>query len=170
MYSNLIYKRGIDKFYKDAEQSGVDGVLVADIPFEESEEYTAAAKKHNISPVFLVAQTTTPKRLKEILRCAGGYLYLVSVLGVTGKRKTIEDATISLIKTTKKETSLPIAVGFGISSPEHVKTLVSAGADGAIVGSAIIQIIERNLGDKKKMVDEVGEFVRVMKEAIVKGS
>ncbi len=170
VYSNLIYKRGIEKFYRDAKESGVDGVLVADIPFEESEEYTAAAKKHNISPVFLVAQTTTPRRLKEILKCAGGYLYLVSVLGVTGKRKTIEDATINLIKTTKKETSLPLAVGFGVSSPKHVKKLVSAGADGVIVGSAIIQIIERNLGDKKKMIDEVGEFVWVMKEAIVKGS
>ncbi|MEA3343175.1 MAG: tryptophan synthase subunit alpha [archaeon] len=166
VYSNLIYKRGIEKFYKDAEQSGVDGVLVADIPFEESEEYTQAAKKHNISPVFLVAQTTTLRRLKQILKCAGGYLYLVSVLGVTGKRTTVEDATIELIKRTKMETNIPLAVGFGVSSPEHVKTLVSSGADGAIVGSAIIQIIERNLSNKKKMIKEIGAFVKEMKSAL----
>lgn len=166
VYSNLIYKRGIDKFYSDAAKAGVDGVLAADVPAEEAKPYVEAARKHGIEPVFIVAQTTTPDRLSGILEYAGGYLYLVSILGVTGERKDVDKATVEMIKRTKKATDIPVAVGFGISNADSAKKIVGAGADGVIVGSAIVKIIERNLSDKKKMIKELSEFVKEMKKAV----
>ncbi len=166
VYSNLIYKRGIDRFYSDAAKAGVDGVLAADVPPEEAREYVEAARKHGIEPVFIVAQTTTPERLLKIVEYAGGYLYLVSILGVTGERKDVEKATVEMIKRTKSATDIPVAVGFGISNAESARKIAGAGADGVIVGSAIVKIIERNLADKKKMIKEIGEFVSEMKSAV----
>ncbi|MFH1126914.1 MAG: tryptophan synthase subunit alpha [archaeon] len=166
VYSNLVFRRGIDKFYADAAKAGVDAVLVADIPYEEASEYVAAALKYGIDPVFLVAQTTTDGRLSSILKYARGYIYLVSVLGVTGERRKIEDETVELIKRVKKAASIPVAVGFGVSLPVHAQKIVASGADGVIVGSAIVKIIERNLSDKKKMIREIGDFVREMKKAL----
>ena len=159
IYSNLIYNRGIYKFYSDAHESGVDAVLVADIPYEEAKEYVEAAEKNNIAPVFLVAQTTTEERFSQILKYAKGYIYLVSVLGVTGARGKIEKETFELIKRIKSQTDLPVAVGFGISNKEQAKEVIFAGADGVIVGSAIVKIIEKNLNDVDKMIKEIKEFV-----------
>lgn len=166
VYSNIVFRRGIDKFYADASKAGVDAVLVADIPYEESYPYVDAALKYGIDPVFLVAQTTTPERMSSILKYARGYIYLVSVLGVTGVRKEIEDSTVDLIKRVKGAASIPVAVGFGVSGPVQAQKIVSSGADGVIVGSAIVKIIEQNLSDKKKMIDEISGFVREMKKVL----
>ena len=166
VYSNLVYRRGIDKFYADAHEAGVDYVLVADVPVEEAGPYIEAAKKHGVNAVFIVAQTTTSSRMSLILEKVRGYVYLVSVLGVTGARKGVSDDTLELVRKVKGKTEVPVLVGFGVSLPAHARKLVSAGADGVIVGSAIVKIIERNVSDKKKMILEIGEFVRGMKDAV----
>ncbi len=166
VYSNLVHKRGIDKFYADASAAGVDYVLVADVPVEEAGPYVEAARKHGVDAVFIVAQTTTSSRMSLILSKVQGYVYLVSVLGVTGAQKGVSDSTLELVSKVKGQTDVPVLVGFGVSEPAHARKLVSAGADGVIVGSAIVKIIERNLSDKEKMVREIGEFVRGMKDAV----
>lgn len=165
IYYNLILQRGIEKFYQDAKAAGVDAVLAADCPLEESQPLLKAAKKAGIDQVFLVAPTTTDLRLKKILELASGYIYLVSILGVTGERVSLQNRTIELIKMVKPHSKLPICVGFGISTPEHVKEVVLAGAAGAIVGSAIINLIKQNAGNTKAILESVSSFASKMKKA-----
>lgn len=160
IYANLIYQRRIEQFYRQAKQAGIDGVLVPDLPIEEAEPYVAAAKKAGISPIFLVTQTTTIERLKKILKHAQGYLYLVSVLGVTGTRERLRPETLSFIKRTKACTNMPAAVGFGISDPNHVRSLTRAGADGFIVGSALIKIIEKNGRNHQELFRQLERYIK----------
>jgi len=143
VYANLVYQYGIDDFYKQAAKNGIDGVLVPDVPYEESEPFVKAAKKHKVSPVFMVTQTTTEERLKKILQHAEGYLYLVSVLGVR----------------IRKHTKLPLALGFGISQREHIANAAKAGIDGVIVGSAIIKILEANLANAKQGAKKIESYI-----------
>jgi len=150
----------LDNFYKQAAKSGIDGVLVPDVPYEESEPFVLAAKKHKVSPVFMVTQTTTPERLKKILQYAEGYLYLVSVLGVTGSRNSLGKTTFDFIKKIKKNASLPLALGFGISTKEHIGNAAKAGIDGVIVGSAIIKILEANLASPDQAVKKIETFIK----------
>lgn len=140
VYANLVYQQGIDNFYRRAKKAGIDGVLIPDAPFEEAGEFVLAAKKYSIAPIFLVTQTTTLKRLKNILSVAEGFLYLVSVLGVTGARKNFNLDTLKFISFIKKHTTMPIAVGFGVSVPAQLKELKAVGADGVIVGSALVKL------------------------------
>jgi tryptophan synthase alpha chain len=159
VYANLVYQYGIDAFYKQAAKSGIDGVLVPDVPYEECEPFVKAARKHKVSPVFMVTQTTTEARLKKILQHAEGYLYLVSVLGVTGSRTSLGNDTYSFIRRIKKHTTLPLALGFGISQREHIANATKAGIDGVIVGSAIIKILEANLDRPSVAIKKVQEFI-----------
>ena len=165
IYYNLILQRGIGEFYSQAKQVGVDAVLAADCPVEEAEPLLKAAKENGIDQMFIVAPTTTKARLKKILAQASGYVYLVSLLGVTGARAALQTKTVKLIKFVKPNTNLPICVGFGISKPGHVKEVVGAGANGVIVGSAVIKLVKENLGDKEKMLAAVSEFASEMKAA-----
>jgi tryptophan synthase alpha chain len=160
VYANLVYQYGIDNFYKQAARVGIDGVLIPDVPYEESEPFVLAAKKHKVSPVFMVTQTTTGERLKKILKYAEGYLYLVSVLGVTGSRNSLGNDTFDFIKKIKKNTSLPLALGFGISTREHIKNAAKAGIDGVIVGSAIIKILEANLANQELATIKVEAYIK----------
>lgn len=138
-YYNLIFKRGADKFYADCKASGVTSVLVADLPLEHAAEVSEAARRHGIQPVFMVSGQTSDERLKRIAKIAGGYLYLVSYLGVTGKNETIDTKGLTaLIRRCRKVTNLPLCVGFGIHTPQHVKAVAGAGADGVIVGSRLV--------------------------------
>ena len=164
-YYNTIYRRGIDRFYREAHEAGVDGILVADMPVEESDEVAATAEKYGIDPIFLVTQTTSNERMDTIVRHARGYLYLVSVLGVTGARKTVAPEALALLNRVRSHTDLPLAIGFGISTPEHVTTCNLAGADGVIVGSAIVDIVEKNLGNPDAMEQDLRRYVSVMKKA-----
>lgn len=165
VYYNLAYSNGVEKFLAKAKAAGVDGILVADMPIEESTGFCTACRKERIEQIFIVAPTTGKKRMREILRKAGGFIYLVSVLGVTGERKEVESSTIELIGMVKKQSKLPVCVGFGISQPEQVKKIISAGADGAIVGSAVEAVIELNLADKNALVSAVDSFARELKGA-----
>jgi tryptophan synthase alpha chain len=164
-YYNTIYRRGIDRFYREAHDAGVDGILVADMPVEESEEVVAVAQKYGIDPIFLVTQTTTGERMDTIVSRARGYLYLVSVLGVTGARRTVSPEAIELLHRVRTHTTLPLALGFGISTPAHVKTCRDAGADGIIVGRAIVDIVEKNLCDPAAMEKALWQYVDGMKKA-----
>jgi len=162
-YYNIIYRRGIERFYREAHDAGVDGILVADMPVEESEEVCAVAARCGIDPIFLITQTTSDERIKKIVAKSRGYLYLVAVLGVTGVRDRVSEGAIDLLHRVRRHTNLPLALGFGISTPAHARTCARAGADGVIVGSAIVEIVGRNLKNPDMMVLELQNFVRSMK-------
>lgn len=166
-YYNSVYRRGIRKFYQDAKYAGVDGLLVADMPVEESDDVVAAAQDAGIDQIFMVSETTSLDRLEKIIGRAGGFLYLVSRLGVTGIRKNLPAGIDTLISKVRKQTAMPIAVGFGISSPEHVRFISSAGADAVIVGSVIVGSIEDHIGDFQEMQDEISECVSSMRDATI---
>ncbi len=165
-YYNMVYHRGIDRFYREAREAGVDGILIADMPVEESDEVYKAALRHYIDPIFLITQTTSGERIQKIAARSRGYLYLVAALGVTGVRDTVSPEALDLVKRVRKYTSVPLALGFGISTPAHVKTCALAGADGVIVGSAIVDIIGKNLENPEKMEQDLKNYVASMKQAL----
>ncbi len=165
-YYNTVYHRGIDRFYREAHEAGVDGILIADMPVEESDEVYKAALRHYIDPIFLITQTTSDKRIKKIAAKSRGYLYLVAVLGVTGVRNEVSSGALDLLKRVRKHTEVPLALGFGISTPGHAKTCAAAGADGVIVGSAIVDIIGKNQGNPDAMVQNLAAYVKEMKNSL----
>jgi tryptophan synthase alpha chain len=165
-YYNMVYHRGIDRFCHEAHEAGVDGILIADMPVEESDDVCDAARRYGIDPIFLITQTTSDERIKKIASRAHGYLYLVAVLGVTGVRDTVSSGAIDLLKRVRNHTTVPLALGFGISTPDHAKICADAGADGVIVGSAIVDIIARDLGNPDKMVQDLKAYVAQMKKAL----
>lgn len=139
-YYNIIFKRGLEKFVKDCASSGISGIIVPDLPPEESGELGGFCKKNEVDLIFLVAPTTTDERLKRILAEGKGFIYLVARLGVTGARSDVALSTRKLIERVK--TATPKAVGFGISNGKQAAEIIHAGADGVIVGSAFVEIIE----------------------------
>jgi tryptophan synthase alpha chain len=165
IYANLIYQRGINKFYKDAVQAGIDSILVADLPIEEASPYIKAARKNNINTIFIVSPLTSNERLGEITKKTKGFVYVVSRLGVTGARHDLQEGTLELLKRIRPRTKLPLCVGFGISKPEHVESVLKAGADGAIVGSALVKIIENHLNSMPAMLNKIDLFVKNLKKA-----
>jgi tryptophan synthase alpha chain len=166
-YYNILYKYGLEKFCKKCAEVGINGLIIPDLPPEESDELKKLCEKSGISLVFLIAQTTTEERMRKIVDVSSGFIYLVSLLGVTGEREKLSDKVEGLIEKVRKHTKKPLAVGFGISKPEHVRQVIKAGADGAIVGSAIIKVIEKNLGNKEKMLSDLKDFVSSLKSATV---
>jgi tryptophan synthase alpha chain len=155
-YLNPILQMGMSKFCKVARHAGLDGVLITDLPVEESAEYRREARTNDLVTVFLAAPTSTDQRLKQIAAASTGFVYAVSRTGVTGARHQMpEDASV-LVKRLRQFTRLPVAVGFGISTPEQFLS-VGKYADAAVVGSAIVQTIERNPGREPAAV---AEFVR----------
>ena len=165
-YYNMIYHRGMDRFYQEAQEAGVDGILIADMPVEESDDVYETALRYGIDPIFLITQTTSDERIKKITARAHGYLYLVAVLGVTGVRDTVSSGAIELLQRVRKQTTVPLALGFGISTPPQAKTCAEAGADGVIVGSAIVDIVGKNLGTPDIMERDLKKYVIQMKKAL----
>ena len=163
-YANLIIRRGIPRFYLDAAQAGIDGVVIADVPYEESPPFVQAAEAAGVAPVMMISPTTSSERLDRILVSAAGFIYLVAVMGITGVRSGIDPNAINLLKQVKRRTDLPIAPGFGISTPEQVREWTDAGADAVIVGSAIVKKIEENLGDSKAIISAVSVVVRSLSQ------
>jgi tryptophan synthase alpha chain len=145
-YYNPLFRIGLDKFLSSAKDHMVDGFIIPDLPVEEATDYKKAAKASGLDTVFLAAPSTSKESLGKIVECSSGFLYLVSHYGVTGTKTTVEDSTVQLIKRVLPFTAgkIPLAVGFGISKPEHVQRVIAAGADAAIVGSAFISIIQKN--------------------------
>jgi len=167
-YYNIIFRRGIERFYREAQAAGVDGILIADMPVEESEEICTIAPRYGIDPIFLISQTTSENRIKKIAAKAHGYLYLVAVLGVTGVRDQVSEEALDLLNRVRRHTSLPLAIGFGISTPAQAKICANAGADGVIVGSAIVEIVERNRNDPDTMEHLMKNYLSDMKSALFK--
>lgn len=155
-YLNPILQMGLEKFCKVARLAGIDGALITDLPVEEANAYLIEMQKNDLAPVFLVAPTSTDERLKRIAAASRGFVYAVSRTGVTGARKQVSEDARILVRRLRKFTKLPIAVGFGISTPEQFAS-VGEYADAAVVGSAIVETIERNPGNEAATV---GEFVR----------
>jgi tryptophan synthase alpha chain len=156
-YYNPVFRMGLCEFFRQAKQCRVDGVIVPDLPVEEAAEYKAAAVSCGVDTIFLAAPSTSSQRLTKIVACSSGFLYLVSHYGVTGAKTTIAASTVQLIKRVLPFTNgkIPLAVGFGISKPEHVKAIIAAGADGAIVGSAFINIIQKHQNNIETMLKEL---------------
>lgn len=166
MYYNLIYQYGTGKFFNDCYQSGVNSVLVADLSIDDADEITSPAAKAGLDTVFMITPNAGTERMKLIASKTTGFIYTVSLLGVTGSREELSDMVEGLVRKLKDITTVPICVGFGISKSEHAAAVASAGADGVIIGSKIVSLIENNLENKEKMLAEISAFLRDVKRAI----
>jgi len=166
MYYNLIYQYGIEKFFTDFHKAGVNSILVADLSIDDADEITGPAQKASLDTVFMATPNTDIERMKTIASKTTGFIYAVSLLGVTGSREKLSEDVRSLIARLKSLTKVPVCVGFGISKPEHAAAVASAGADGVIIGSRIIKIIEDNLANKEKLLTEVKKFIEEIKAAL----
>ena len=165
LYSNLVMARGIDNFYLQAQQAGVDSILIADVPLHESKLFRNAAMKHDIAPIFIAPPNITDDSLRELASYGRGYTYLLSRAGVTGTETQAAMPASTLINQLKEYNAAPTLLGFGISKPEHVKAAIDSGAAGAISGSAIVQIIEKHQHQPNTLLSELSAFVRIMKAA-----
>jgi tryptophan synthase alpha chain len=166
-YYNPVFRMGLEKFFRLAKSCEVDGVIVADLPVEEAKDYKKVAESYGIDTIFLAAPSTSMQRLRKIVACTSGFLYLVAHYGVTGEKDAVEESTIQLIKKVLPYTRgrVPLVVGFGVSKPQHAKAIIENGADGVIVGSAFVNIIYKNREDVRKMLEEIVETARKLKEA-----
>jgi len=165
MYANSAHHLGYDTFCKRASQAGVDSILVADMPPEEADEMLSAIDKYNMQSVFIVSELTPPDRMQWICSQVTGFVYVVSRLGSTGVQTTMDNHFAATLTSLREITDKPLCVGFGISTPEHVKNVRLAGADGAIVGSALVKLIESNEYNPEKMLTALDKSVRAFKKA-----
>jgi len=164
-YYNPIYHYGEERFVRDAKAAGADGVIVPDLSLEEADQLIRACKKYEFDPIFLAAPTSTKKRLKLIASKSKGFIYYVSLTGVTGARKQLPAHIRDHIRDIKRITDKPVCIGFGISSLEQVKQLGSF-CDGVIVGSALIGKIEKNLSCKSRISKSVARFTKTLVKGV----
>ncbi|RLK63438.1 tryptophan synthase subunit alpha [Atopobacter sp. AH10] len=160
-YANVVYSYGIDRFLKACQEAKMDGLILADVPYEEKEEFQVPCQKYGLSFISLIAPTSKD-RIKMIAKEAEGFIYVVSSLGVTGERENIQTDLKSMISEVRQVTDLPCAIGFGISTPDQAKEMAKL-ADGVIVGSAVVKRIGQN-GQKSPRV--VGKYIQEMTSAI----
>ncbi|OLD10713.1 MAG: tryptophan synthase subunit alpha [Crenarchaeota archaeon 13_1_40CM_3_52_10] len=166
-YYNPILAMGLDRFLQKARESGVDGIVVPDLPVEESEEFRNLSLKHNVDNIYLAAPNTSQTRLRTVLDKSKGFLYLVSLYGVTGPRDSLSPQALEAVKAVKSlaRGKIPVSAGFGISRPEHVSAVIQSGADGAIVGSALVRIVANHLDDPREAETQLKKTVQSLKEA-----
>jgi len=168
-YYNLVYQRGAAKFCKDAAEAGVDGFILVDLPPEEAEALKPHAVANGIDTVLLTAPTTDDKRLPAVLTYSSGFVYFVSVLGITGTKSATEDSVRSHVERIRRHTKLPVGVGFGIKTPEQAAA-VARHADAAVVGSAIVDRVQAGLGDdgraKAGLAQGVLDFVKSLSDGV----
>jgi tryptophan synthase alpha chain len=166
MYYNLIWQYGLDRFYRDAAAAGVNSVLVADMSIDDADEVYSAARAAGLDTVFMVTPNTTIERIKAVAAKTTGFIYTVSLLGVTGTRDQLSGSIEGLVQRIKQVTQVPMCVGFGISKPEHAASVAATGANGVIIGSKVVGLIEENLGNKSKMLADVGRFIGQVREVL----
>jgi tryptophan synthase alpha chain len=166
-YYNPVLAKGLDQFMKTAELSGVNGIVIPDLPAEESDQLSLAAEKYHVDTIFLASPNTTPARIKTILEKSRGFLYLVSLFGVTGPRRELSKTAVDAVTKIKRlsKNAIPVAAGFGISMPEQISALIQAGADGAIVGSVLVEIVNENLENPEATRVRLLETVSNLKKA-----
>ena len=160
-YANVVFSYGSEKFISLCKETGVDGIILPDLPFEEKEEFSPVCDKYGVDLISLIAPTSE-NRISMIAKEAQGFIYIVSSLGVTGTRSEIKTDLASIVKVIRENTDVPCAIGFGISTPEQAAKMAAV-SDGAIVGSAIIKILEKYGKEAPKYV---GEYVKSMKDAL----
>ena len=156
-YYNPIFRMGEDAFCKAAQDAGVDGVIIPDLPPEQAQSLLEIAPRYNLATIFLVAPTSPPERMQLIASVSTGFVYCVSVTGVTGARAMLSDEIAPMIAELRKHTDKPISVGFGVSTPDQA-TQIAQIADGVIVGSAIINVIEEHINDEARLLTAVKQF------------
>ena len=164
-YLNPVESFGYDNFAKAANDVGIDGLLTVDLPPEESDQMAQILAKYEVDPIFLLSPTTTPERMKRIVNAGSGYLYYVSLKGVTGSSILNVDEVSKKVAEIRSHTSLPIGVGFGIKDAESASS-ISAVSDGVIVGSAIVKIIENNIDDTDTILEKIGALLKSMRTAM----
>jgi tryptophan synthase alpha chain len=165
-YYNPVFSYGCERFISDAAAAGVDGVLLVDLPPEESEAegFTALAREHGLDQIFLLAPTSDHERISKVARRGRGFLYYVSVTGVTGARTDVSSSLENDVEPVRNATSLPVVIGFGISDPRQAGIVAGFG-DGAVVGSALVKLFEEYRGQELK--DKVREFVSSLKQGMI---
>jgi tryptophan synthase alpha chain len=163
-YANPVVRMDSGVFARNAKEAGVDGVLILDYPVEEAEPLRAPLIEAGLDPIFLISPTTTDERIRRSAELGRGFLYLISRLGVTGVRDRLGGDVSALVQRVRAQSSLPVALGFGISSPEHVAQ-ACASADAAVVGSALVNVIAQH-GASPDVADRAGEYVRWLKSAV----
>lgn len=161
-YANVVFSYGAEHFIHQCKDVEIDGLILPDLPFEEKEEFLPLCHKYDVDLVSLIAPTSE-NRIAMIAREAEGFLYIVSSLGVTGMRSEIKTDLSSIVKVVRENTKVPCAIGFGISTPEQAKRMADL-SDGAIVGSAIVKLLEQHGKDAPKFI---GEYVKQMKSALL---
>ena len=166
-YYNLVLATGLERFLKTAQRSGVEGLVIPDLPVEESDSFRKTSSKHHIDTIFLAGPNTSPTRMRQIIEKSHGFVYMVSLFGVTGPRRELDPVALHSVKRVKAlaKGRIPIAAGFGISRPEHVAEIIAAGADGAIVGSALVEIVAHNLEDRERTRVKLKDAVSDLKKA-----
>ncbi|MEM0120401.1 MAG: tryptophan synthase subunit alpha [Thermoprotei archaeon] len=164
-YLNPILRLGYHSFAKQASQSGVSGVIIPDLPVDLSGEWVRVAWGNGLGTIFLATPATPPGRLKKIAQNSTDFVYLVSVYGVTGVREGLPEYTYTFIRESKRVVNRPIALGFGVSNPHTVTLALKAGADGVIVGSALISVLMRDNSSWNESLESLKEAVRALKQA-----
>ena len=167
-YYNPVLAFGLKSFARTAADAGADGVIVPDLPYEESEPLRAEAGPAGLDVIQMVAPTSTPARVKLLARISQGFIYLVSLMGVTGERRELPADLAGQVRALRLVTTKPVCVGFGVSTPEHVAAVARI-ADGVAVGSAIVRTIEQHAGTAA-LVDKVGDFIATLKQPLRTGS
>ncbi len=160
-YANVVFSYGAEKFISTLNEIGIDGLILPDLPFEEKDEFQPLCKKYDVKLISLIAPTSE-NRIAMIAKEAEGFIYIVSSLGVTGTRSEIKTDLASIVNIVRESTNVPCAIGFGISNPEQAKKMAGL-SDGAIVGSAIVKILEK---EGRNAAVPVGSFVKEMKDAL----
>ena len=165
-YFNVLYRYGVDRFCRDAAAAGVDGLLCVDLPVEQSDELLPACRAAGLDRVLIASPSTGDTRLARIGREAEGFVYAVSTGGVTGVRDGVPKAIAPFIERLRGTTDLPIAVGFGIATPDQALAVIASGADGVIVGSAIVSLVEAHQDDEPAMHRAIGAYVSSLRDAL----
>jgi len=166
MYYNLIQQYGVERFFRDFHEAGVNSVLVADLSIDDADEVLTPAQTTGLDTVFMVTPNTRPDRMKQIASKTTGFIYAVSLLGVTGSRRTLSTSVDGLIQRLKDLTDVPVCVGFGVSEPEHARAIAAAGADGVIVGSRLVAMIEDNLSEPARAIEQIARFLEEVRTAL----
>jgi tryptophan synthase alpha chain len=164
-YYNLIFRMGEEEFCRTASEAGVDGVIVPDLPPEEAGTLLAIAEQYKLATVFLVSPTSPPERLSAIAAVSTGFIYCVSVTGVTGARDSLSDEISPMISQLREHSYKPVCVGFGVSTRKQAQEVAKL-ADGAIVGSAIINVIEQHLDNESAILANVEEFAEELARGV----
>lgn len=166
-YTNLLYKQGYDKFMSTIKNAGIDGLILPDMAIEEAGEFLKVAKKNDIDTIFLISPNTSSERIEKISDASSGFLYLVSVFGITGGQQQFQDYTIQAIRNAKKilNGKIPLGVGFGVSNPEQAKFIIGNGADAIIVGSAFLRLIEKT--SQSKIENKIRSFTKSLKKTTI---